>query len=92
MRVFDWFISGAVALLYSQLASDEQVRDGIGVLFDPERDTTLGIVYSIGEEWFINWPSIFSAISVICFVAAFWKLRKKTTTKELAGYYSAIDT
>ena len=83
MRVFDWFMAGAVAMLYTDLANDEQLRSGRTERFDATRDTTYGVLLVVEGEWVINWPFIFSTISAICFLIALWKVgNQKMSTKK----------
>lgn len=73
MRKYDWFISGAVAMLYAEIANLYEAEKGHADKFNPDVDTTLGFVYTIGGEWFINWSFIFTLIACICFFIALGK-------------------
>ncbi len=84
MRVFDLFISGAVALLYAQLASDKELSSGIFENYDPARDSSIGIAFSLNGDWFINWPFIFTTIATICFIAALLKLFRQDAQRKEA--------
>jgi hypothetical protein len=74
MRKFDWFISGAVALLYCEIANQNEREKGIAERFDPDRDTTWLVVYFLEGELFINWPFIFALIGTACFFTVLGKL------------------
>ena len=70
MRTFDWFILGAVSLLYSQAGSDRRNDLGHDQAFEAGRDSTLWFAYSVNGQWFMNWAFIFAAISAACFLVA----------------------
>lgn len=81
MRKFDWFISGAVALLYSDVASQHKAERGVAENFDPERDASWIVAYSFQGEIFVNWPFVFASIATACFLTilakSIWEQRKK---------------
>lgn len=80
MRVFDWFIAGAVAMLYVHVANVEQ--QSIEQKFDPVTDRNYVVAYTVDGTLVINWPFIFASIALACLLMMFVTRYSRNRDKE----------